>query len=59
MMPIFEIVSKKKADFWKEKKTATEAIYSVIQTFFSVFVFVVVVVLFEEFYQHSRVSAKH
>ena len=30
---IFEIVSERKAGFWKEK-TATEAIYSVVQTFF-------------------------
>lgn len=33
LLPIFEIVSERKAGFWKEK-TATEAIYSVVQTFF-------------------------
>ena len=34
IVPIFEIVSKEKAVFRKEKKTATEAIYSIIQNFF-------------------------
>ena len=33
LLPIFEIVSERKAGFWKEK-TVTEAIYSVVQTFF-------------------------
>lgn len=35
LLPIFEIVSERKAGFWKEK-TVTEAIYSVVQTFFYV-----------------------
>ena len=33
LLPSFEIVSERKAGFWKEK-AATEAIYSVFQTFF-------------------------
>lgn len=33
LLPIFEIVSERKDGFWKEK-TVTEAIYSVVQTFF-------------------------
>ena len=33
LLPIFEIVFERKAGFWKEK-TATEAIYSVVHTFF-------------------------
>ena len=35
LLPIFEIVSERKDGFWKEK-TVTEAIYSVVQTFFYV-----------------------
>ena len=45
LLPIFEIVSERKAGFWKEK-TATEAIYSVVVQTFLCFV---VVVLHEEF----------
>ena len=33
LLPIFEIVSERKAGFWKEKPV-TEAIYCVVQTFF-------------------------